>query len=98
MIKPLPPGWERSLSWRWPRMPEVQVDTAQNAIALALKNGTTDFATENGPDWREKFDALAEQIAYARAKGIPLSVMEMKSGGASQGPDDKQKGKPDEQD
>ena len=97
-IGPLPAGWERSLSWRWPRMPEVQVDTAQNAIALALKNGTTDFAQENGPDWREKFDALAEQIAYARGKGIPLSVLEMKSGGTSQWPDDQKKGKPDEQD
>jgi capsid protein len=80
-IKELPKGWERSLSWRWPRMPEVQVDTAQNAIALALKNGTTDFAQEIGPDWQAHFDALAEQIAYARAKGIPLSNMETKSGG-----------------
>lgn len=81
-ITELPKGWERSLSWRWPRMPEVQVDTAQTAIALALKNGTTDYGQELGPDWREHFDALAEQIQYAREKGIPLSVMEMKSGGA----------------
>lgn len=64
-------------------MPEVQVDTAQNAIALALKNGTTDFAQEIGPDWRNHFDSLSEQINYARGKGIPLSVMEMKSGGSS---------------
>lgn len=80
-VKRLPPGWEQSLSWRWPRMPEVQVDTAQDAIALALKNGTTDFAAEIGPDWRKHFDALAEQLEYARSKGIPLSNMETKSGG-----------------
>jgi hypothetical protein len=86
-IKTLPAGWERSLSWRWPRMPEVQVDTAQNAIALALKNGTTDFSQEIGPDWREHFDALAAQLEYARSKGIPLGVMEMKSGGAANGKD-----------
>jgi capsid protein len=86
-IPALPVGWEQSLSWRWPKMPEVQVDTAQNAVALALKNGTTDFAQEIGPDWRAHFDALAEQLAYAREKGIPLGVMEMKSGGASSDPD-----------
>ena len=95
-VNKLPAGWEQSLSWRWPRMPEVQVDTAQNAIALALKNGTTDFSQEIGPDWREHFDSLAEQIAYAREKGIPLSVMEMKSGGA-QPTENKQKGQDDEQ-
>jgi capsid protein len=97
LIKTLPAGWEQSLSWRWPRMPEVQVDTAQNAIALALKNGTTDFAQEIGPDWKQHFDSLAEQIAYARAKGIPLSVMEMKSGG-QQTDETKKKGDEDEQD
>jgi len=81
-VKALPEGWERTLSWRWPKMPEVQVDTAQNAIALALKNGTTNFAKEIGPDWRNHFDALSEQIEYAKKKGIPLSNMEMKSGGS----------------
>jgi capsid protein len=86
-IDPLPDGWEQTLSWRWPVMPEVQVDTAQNAIALALKNGTTDFSKEIGPDWRKHFDGLAEQIEYAKSKGIPLGIMEMKSGGAADGRD-----------
>jgi hypothetical protein len=83
MIKKLAAGWEMSLSWRWPKMPEVQADTAQTAIAAAIKNGTTDYSQEIGPDWRNRFDALAEQIAYAREKGIPLAAMEMKSGGQS---------------
>jgi hypothetical protein len=83
MIENLAAGWEMSLSWRWPKMPEVQADTAQTAIAAAIKNGTTDYSQEIGPDWRNRFDALAEQIAYAREKGIPLAAMEMKSGGQS---------------
>jgi capsid protein len=86
MIAALPAGWEQSLSWRWPKMPEVQADTAQNAVALALKNATTDFAQEIGPDWRQHFDALAEQIAYAREKGIPLSNLETKAGAPQPGP------------
>ena len=84
------------------------MDTAQTAIALALKNGTTDFSQEIGPDWREHFDALATQLEYARSKGIPLGVMEMKSGGAANGRDNSgsdnesapqpKKGNDDEQD
>jgi len=86
-IKKLPAGWERSLSWRWPRMPEVHADQAQSAIALAFKNGTTDWSQEIGPDWRSHFDAIAEQIAYAREKGIPLSNMETKAGAIQPGPE-----------
>jgi hypothetical protein len=99
-VKALPAGWERSLSWRWPKMPEVQVDTAQNAIKLALKNGTTDFAQEIGPDWRAHFDSLAEQAEYARSKGLHLSIDETTAGApqgsASDGSDEEndQNGKP----
>lgn len=79
-ITALPEGWERSLSWQWPRMPEVDSAKQQNAIAQAVKNGTTDWTQLIGPDWKSHFDALAEQIEYAKAKGIPLSNMETKSG------------------
>jgi len=80
-VKPMVPGWEKSMSWTWPTMPEVQEMDAQNAIALALKNGTTDFSKLIGPDWMKHFDALAEQLDYARKKGITLGALELKSGG-----------------
>jgi hypothetical protein len=79
-VKGLATGWERSLSWRWPRMPEVDAQAYQNSVALSLKNGTTDWSQEIGPDWKQHFDSLAEQIAYARGKGIPLSNLETKAG------------------
>jgi len=78
----LPAGWEQSLSWQWPRMAEVDTAKQQTAIAQAIKNGVTDWSQLIGPDWMQHFDALAQQIEYARAKGIPLSNMETKSGGA----------------
>lgn len=84
VIKPLPDGWETAISWNWPTMPEVDELDAENAVATALKNGTTDYGKILGPDWKQKMDSLAEQIEYARAKGLPLSVLEMKSGGVSE--------------
>ena len=73
-IPALPAGWESSLSWQWPRMPEVDGLKAQQASLLALQNGTTDYGELIGPDWRDHFDALAEQYEYAMSKGLPLSA------------------------
>jgi len=98
LIPMMPDGWEHAISWNWPTMPEVDELDAENADAQALKNGTTDFSKLLGPDWRAKMDSLAEQIEYARSKGLPLSVLEMKSGGTAQNPkkDGSTKGKPNE--
>jgi hypothetical protein len=83
LIPRLPAGWERTLSWTWPTMPEVDQLDAENAVAQALKNGTTDYAKLLGPDWRKRLQALADQIEEIRRLGLPLSVLEMKSGGTA---------------
>jgi len=79
-----PAGWERKLAWTWPRMPEVKEIDAQNAVEKSLKNGTTDFSALLGPDWKDKLDAYAEQVEYVREKGLPLNVLETKSGGTTE--------------
>lgn len=80
-IKPLAAGWERSISWKWPTMPEVDQLDYENAVAAALKNGTTNYAALLGPDWRKKMDDLADQLEYGRQKNLPLGIFEGKSGG-----------------
>lgn len=80
IITPLPDGWQTSLSWTWPRMPEVDELDAQNAIHAALKNGTTDYAELLGPDWRERLESLAEQVDVIRALLLPLKILESGSG------------------
>jgi len=72
-------------------MPEVDAQAYQNAVAQAIKNGTSDWSQEIGPDWRAHFDTLAEQIAYAREKGIPLSNLETKAGAVQPGPETQEK-------
>ena len=81
-IPVLPEGWEQSISWQWPRMAEVDTAKQQTAIALAIKNGVTDWSQLIGPDWESHFEQLGIQIKSAAKNGIPLSNMETKSGGA----------------
>jgi capsid protein len=100
ILKPLAAGWERTLSWKWPTMPEVNIVDAATAMALNLKNGSTDYSDILGPDWRKRLEKLSEQIEVIRSLGLPLSVLEMKSGGSASGANeaDKPKGKDNEQD
>lgn len=75
-----PEGWERKISWVFPTIPNVDPLKEISAQALALKNGFVNFRDILGADWKEKLDAYAEQIAYAREKGLPLAVLETVAG------------------
>lgn len=86
----LPAGWQAYVSWQWPRMPIVDPVKEHNADRQALKNGTRDFAHLIGPDWRERMDALAEQVDYIRALGLPLSIFETVAGAEVEDDDEKQ--------
>ena len=81
IIKPLPSKWEQSISWTWPRMPEVDQLDAENATAQALKNGTLDYAQLLGPDWERRLGDMAKQVEVIRNLGLPLGILEGKSGG-----------------
>jgi len=76
----LPLGWESTISWSWPRMPQVDPEKDCNATNNAIKNGYSGFEDELGPDWKEKIDARAEQLTYAKDKGLPLSAYETAAG------------------
>ncbi len=86
---PAPEGWEGKIAWQYPRMPAVDEAKEQRAKREKFKNGLTRFREEIGPNWREHMDDLAEEIAYAREKNLPLSIFETASGGAATtNPDD----------
>lgn len=87
-ISALPEGWESSISWTWPKMPSVDELKEENATKMALKNGTTDYAEIFGPEWRDHFDSLSEQLEYAQGKNLPLSVFETIGGTAQEKPED----------
>lgn len=82
-IKPLPEGWERTLSWKWPTMPAVDELKEEQGRREALKNGTLDYSDLLGPDWNKRFESFAKQLEEARRLNLPLSPFEQKSGGAA---------------
>jgi capsid protein len=69
-------GWEQAISWSWPVMPNVDELKEANAVKQSLKNGTTDFSQQLGPDWRRKLQSYAEQVDEIRRLNLPLSVLE----------------------
>jgi len=79
-ISTLPDGWERSISWVWPVMPEVDIVNAETAIEKALKNGSTDFSKILGPDWKTKLEGYSKQLEYIRELKLPLSIFSTVSG------------------
>lgn len=84
-IKPLPDGWEHTMSWTWPKMPSVNPLIDQQTFLAALKNGATTLADELGADWDEILEELSEELESARAKKLPLAMFETKSGGVTTG-------------
>lgn len=76
----LPAGWQGLISWNWPKMPQVDPEKEWNALNNAIKNAYTDYAEVLGPDWEERFDLIAQQLAAARDKKLPLSAFETRAG------------------
>lgn len=74
-------GWQSKISWTWPKMPEVDQLDYEQAVAQGLKNGTLDFAALLGPDWERRLEDYAKQVDKVRELGLPLDVLEGKSGG-----------------
>lgn len=70
-------GKEKYLAHRWARAPKQWIDPLKeaNANKIAVQSGQKTFqqiAAENGRDWKEQIDEMAEVEQYARKKGIQI--------------------------
>lgn len=83
----LPENWINRVKWAWPRMDELDELSHQNAVALKLKNGTGTYADELGPDWREKLERMAEEVAWFKQHNLAHPSFDMISGGERTGAD-----------
>lgn len=76
----IPRFWEekeRYLSHDWTQEPKPWIDPQKesNANMIALSTGQKTFkqiAAENGRDWRDQIDDMAEVIDYGREKGVDM--------------------------
>jgi lambda family phage portal protein len=77
----MPGFWSRKneyLAHDWVKAPRPWIDPLKEAAAnkMALNSGQKTFkqiAAENGKDWQEMLDDMAEVAAYAKTKGIDIS-------------------------
>ena len=65
-------------SWDWTKQPSPDPLKEAMAAETNLRNNLEDYASLLGPDWRKRFDALVEQMKYAKdpARQLPLSPWE----------------------
>lgn len=88
----IPRFWEekeRYLAHEWTQEPRPWIDPQKEAGAdsTALKTGQKTFkqiAAENGRDWRDQIDDMAEVLEYGREKGIDMEsiIFGMKEAGS----------------
>ena len=83
-----PAGWRRKIGWSFPKIPNVDPQREVNADATALKNGLKTYREILGPGWRDHFDELAAETAYAREKGLPLAILETVAGAQIEAPEE----------
>lgn len=81
---PIPDFWERKdtfFAHEWVKPPKPWIDPAKEATATqtAMRTGQKTFkqiAAENGKDWRDQVDDIAEVLVYAKeVHGLDLSSM-----------------------
>ena len=68
---------ERYLAHEWVQEPKPWIDPYKesNANMIALKTGQKTYkqiAAENGRDWRDQVDDMAEVLEYGKEKGIDM--------------------------
>lgn len=76
----LPEGWERMLTWSWPRAREVDEGSAANAIRTKLQLGLTTYRRELGPDADKLLAEWADEVHAFEKLGIPHVAMQTVAG------------------
>lgn len=79
----IPNFWADRYPWfshRWVKPPKKWIDPLKEASAnkIALQTGQKTWAeqaAENGRDWREQVDEIADVIEYGKAKGVNMEAM-----------------------
>ena len=86
-ISKLGDGWERKISWVWPKKDDTDEVAKQNGIRLGLQNMTITYRDTLGPQWKEKLLQSKAEIDWLKANGLPIPAYNMISGGEKTGVD-----------
>jgi len=82
-----PDAFIQGVEWAWPRMDEIDELQHQNAVEKKLRNMTSSYKAELGPDWKDTLKTVKEEIDWCKANDLPHPAYNMISGGERTGAD-----------
>lgn len=84
----LPPDWRHAcVTWQQPAERSIDPVKEQLALNSGLRNGTILYREKNGPNWREKALAFAEEVQFFKDHGLTHPSMQTVSGAVVDGGD-----------
>lgn len=69
-------------------MDEIDELQHQNAVEKKLRNMTSSYKEELGPDWKETLSTIKAEIDWCKSNGLPHPAYSMISGGERTGADE----------
>jgi hypothetical protein len=93
LISNIPEKFIENVDWSWPRMLDADENSHQEAAEKKLRNMTSSYRDELGPDWRDKLLAVKDEIDWFKKNNLPHPAFNMISGGERTGVDETSDGK-----
>ena len=87
LIETSPDSFIQAVEWSWPKMDEIDELQHQNAVEKKLRNMTSSYKEELGPDWKETLSTIKEEIDWCKKNDLPHPAYNMISGGERTGAD-----------
>lgn len=75
------------VDWAWPKMDELDELEHQNAVEKKLRNMTSSYRDELGPDWKTTLMTVRDEIDWCKTNNLPHPAFGMLSGGERTGVD-----------
>ena len=76
------------VAWSWPKMDELDELAHQNAVEKKLRNMTSSYKQELGPDWKDTLKTIKDEIDWCKKNNLPHPAYNMISGGERTGADE----------
>lgn len=81
IINTAPDTFIQDVEWSWPKMDEIDELEHQNAVEKKLRNMTSSYKQELGPDWKETLSTIKNEIDWCKKNNLPHPAYDMISGG-----------------
>jgi len=82
----LPDGWDKLLSWNWPKPREIDETKTVAATREKLRIGLTTYRKELGPDYQATLQEWAAEVKEFEALGIPHPALQTVAGAVIEQP------------